>query len=336
MAMMASGREVWHGSDLANDDSWIWRVPPAGAAEIEEALDQVVKRGLQPAEIRPEDFALPSLAADFRRIADEVERGRGFQVLRGLPVEGRSEGDLHALTWGLGLHFGTPVEQTKDRELLIDVRDEGGSFGKNSRGYHSPAKLDFHSDGANIVGLLCVNKADEGGLSLLASAGAIHNALAESHPEHLAVLYDGFPVDRRGAQPDGEPRVSPWFLPVFSVTRGHLNCVYSRNASVWGREQLGQPLTPAETAALDAFDALAHDPAFVLQMDLAPGDLQLVNNFTVLHSRTAFFNDPASTRRRHLVRLWLDVPGSEHAAINKLHLYTRAPLPQLAAVRLVG
>jgi hypothetical protein len=149
------------------------------------------------------------------------------------------------------------------------------------------------------------------------------------------VLYDGFPVDRRGAQPDGEPRISPWLLPVFSVTRGQLNCVYSRNASVWGREQLGLPLSAAETAALDAFDAIAHDPEFVLPMDLEPGDMQLVNNFTVLHSRTAFFNDPASERRRHLVRLWLDVAHSDHAAINKLHLYTRTPLPELAAVRLL-
>jgi hypothetical protein len=160
--------------------------------------------------------------------------------------------------------------------------------------------------------------------------------LAISHPEHLAPLYDGFPVDRRGAQPEGEARVSPWLLPVFSVTRGQLNCVYSRGASVWGREQIGMPMTPAEMAALDAFDSLAHDPEYLLEMDLQPGDLQLVNNFTVLHSRTAFFDNPESPRRRHLVRLWLDVEGSDHAAINKLHLYTKTPLPPLAAVRQRG
>jgi hypothetical protein len=109
----------------------------------------------------------------------------------------------------LGLHLGEPVEQTKDNDWLINVRDEGGTFDRNSRGYHSPVALDFHTDGANMVGLLCVNKAQEGGLSVLVSAGAVHNELARLHPDLLAPLYDGFPVDRRGAQPDGEPRPTP-------------------------------------------------------------------------------------------------------------------------------
>ena len=336
MTMMATGRAVWRGSEMANDPSWIWQVPAVGVAEIEQALSGVLRRGLLPSEIELRDFPLPSLAAELHRLAEEVEAGRGFQVLRGLPVEGYSESELHALTWGLGLHFGKPVEQTKDHDWLIDVRDEGGSYSRNARGYHSPSKLDFHTDGANTVALLCVNKAEEGGLSVLASAGAIHNALARFHPEYLAALYDGFPVDRRGAQPEGESRVSPWLLPVFSVTRGQLNCVYSRGASVWGREQAGTPMTAEELAAFDAFDSLAHDPELLLEMDLQPGDMQLVNNFTVLHSRTAFFDNPESPRRRHLVRLWLDVAESDHAAINKLHLYTRTPLPALAAIRQRG
>jgi hypothetical protein len=334
MTVMATGPAVWRGMDLASDPSWIWRLPASAIAEIEAALSTVTRRGLKFQEIGLDDFALPSVSAELRRLSDVVERGRGFQVLRGVPVEGYSEPELRAICWGIGLHFGEPVEQTKDQDLLIDVRDEGGSYGLNARGYHSPAKLDFHTDGANVVALLCVNKAEHGGLSVLVSAGAVHNALAASHPEHLKPLYDGFPVDRRGAQPEGEARVSPWLIPVFSITRGQLNCVYSRGASVWGREQSGEPMTAVELAALDAFDALTHDAELRLEMDLQPGDMQLVNNFTILHSRTAFVDNPASPRRRHLIRLWLDNKDSDHAAINKIHLYTRTPLPTLMPIRM--
>ncbi|HEY0296585.1 MAG TPA: TauD/TfdA family dioxygenase [Bordetella sp.] len=333
MMMLASGPSVWRGVEMAQDPSWVWQLPASGVNTIERALESVMRRNIQVPEMRKEDFALPGLEENFHAIAGEVDTGRGFQVVRGVPVAGYSEDELHRLTWGLGLHFGVPVEQTKDADWLIDVRDEGGSYDRNSRGYHSASKLEFHTDGASIVGLLCVHKAEEGGLSVLVSAGAVHNELARTHPEHLIPLYDGFPVDRRGAQPPGEPRVSPWYLPVFSVTRGQLNCVYSRGACIWGREHLGQPCSEAEIAALDAFEAIASDPGFRLDMDLQPGDLQLVNNFTVLHSRTAFYDNPASPQRRHLVRLWLDVEGSDHAAINKLHLYTNKPLPSLVAVR---
>ena len=70
------------------------------------------------------------------------------------------------------------------------------------------------------------------------------------------------------------------------------------------------PLSDAQNEALDMFDALADDPALNLEFALAPGDLLFVHNHTVLHDRTAYeeWEDPA--RRRHLLRLWLAIPGA--------------------------
>ncbi len=65
------------------------------------------------------------------------------------------------------------------------------------------------------------------------------------------------------------------------------------------------PLTPAQVEALDLFDSLADDPALHLRMELQPGDIQLVQNHTLLHDRTAFDDWPEPERKRHLLRLWL-------------------------------
>lgn len=328
-----TGPCVWKGADLAGSDEWIYRLPAAGIAEIDAALRDVERRSLDVTQIRREDFPLPSLAADLARLADAVEEGRGFQLVRGIPVGDYSYEQLRKIFWGVGLHFGRPVRQTKEGDWFIDVRDEGGTYDQNMRGYHSTSALRFHSDGANYVALLCINKAREGGLSTLVSAAAIHNSFVETHPEWLAPLYEGFPHDRRGAEPDGEPRVSPWKLPIFSFTEGRFNCVYDRRSCEWGRERLGRPMTPQEMQALDYFDSCTQDPAYRLDMDLLPGDMQVVNNFTVLHSRTAFVDEADPVKRRHLLRLWLEAPHSRRAALNKLHLYTRAPLPEGIPIR---
>ena len=42
-------------------------------------------------------------------------------------------------------------------------------------------------------------------------------------------------------------------------------------------------------------------------MDLEPGDIQLLNNSVVLHARTDFVDYEEPERRRHLLRLWLNV-----------------------------
>ncbi|MSO76106.1 MAG: TauD/TfdA family dioxygenase [Alphaproteobacteria bacterium] len=318
---------AWLAPEMARDKSWIWTIPEAGVKELEAAMGALKARGLSPELTGRADFPLPSMAGDLRRLAEAIEDGRGFQVIRGIPVDRYSDAELRLLYWGLGLYFGTPVVQTKDDDWFIDVRDESKAYDKNTRGYHSRDRLRFHSDGANIVSLLCINKAKEGGLSSIACSAAIYNEVLANHPDILPILYKGFPHDRRGAEPEGEPRLSPWKLPIFSFPNGRFACVYDRGSAEWGCERWGRPMAAAERAAFDTMDGFANDPRFRVDMDLEPGDIQLLNNFLILHSRTAFLDHDDPARRRHLLRLWITVPESRRSALNKLHLYTRAPIP---------
>jgi Taurine catabolism dioxygenase TauD, TfdA family len=96
-----------------------------------------------------------------------------------------------------------------------------------------------------------------------------------------------------------------WKEPVFSVTDDVLSCTIRTNTVQKAIERSGIVMTPLEVAALDYFNSVAEDPDFALEMELEPGDIQFVNNYTILHGRTAFTDDPAPARNRHLVRLWL-------------------------------
>ena len=68
-------------------------------------------------------------------------------------------------------------------------------------------------------------------------------------------------------------------------------------------------LTETYVEALDLFDRIAGDPRFHLRMRLRGGDMQFVYNHTNLHDRTGFRDWPDRGRRRHLLRLWLALPG---------------------------
>ena len=57
--------------------------------------------------------------------------------------------------------------------------------------------------------------------------------------------------------------------------------------------------------------ALANEEQFKLKMDFCPGDIQLINNFQLLHSRSEYKDWPEPDRRRHLWRVWLCVPGGK-------------------------
>ena len=56
----------------------------------------------------------------------------------------------------------------------------------------------------------------------------------------------------------------------------------------------------------------------MLEFTLAPGEMYFLNNYTILHARTAFDDHEEEDRRRHLLRLWLEVPGMRpiHPHIN--------------------
>ncbi len=288
-------------------------------AEIRAAVDRV--RHMAPDAITREDFPLEESKPLLAEVSAELDQGVGFAVIAGFPIEAYEREDAVRAFCGVAAYLGDVVDQTSKRERVIDVTDRGKPYDGNSRGYHSNKMLPFHSDGAYLVGLLCLETAHQGGESLLASSLSAYNEVLRRYPERMAPLLRGYIHDRRGDHAPGELPVSPERIPVFSFHNGLLHCCYNRNGIVWAQDKTGEKLSDAEIEALDAIDEIVRDPQFHVRMDMKKGDMQFVNNFVIMHSRTEYM-DHAHDRNRHLVRLWLDFPQGRRRGPTLLDLYT--------------
>jgi Taurine catabolism dioxygenase TauD, TfdA family len=293
----------WRGEDLRDDAAWVWPLSEPHRAEVLRAVAAVEDAGSAVGDLSRETFPLPTLGPVLARFAGELLDGRGFGVLRGVPVEGLSERQGEIVTVGLGCHIGGVVPQGADGTPVIHVRDTGiDPANPTSRSYQHSRKLGYHTDPTDLVALLCLRPAKSGGLSSLVSSIAVHDEIVRTRPDLAEVLYEPWWFDRRsGDGPD-----SFYTQPVYAAQDGRITAVYGpdymRSAQ---RGAHVPPFTPAQLAAMDLLDRLNDDPRFVLTMDLRAGDMQFLNNHVVMHSRTAYQDHPEPERRRHLIRLWL-------------------------------
>lgn len=298
---------AWRGPAIAADPGWIMRPDAAMLAELRAATQAVLARGLGAPHFTRADFPLPLTAPWLAAALDQVVHGRGFVLLRGLPTRGMADDAVRALYCGIGLHWGEAVRQNKRGEMIAEITDRGYDVNAlNVKPSETNAEQRPHTDPGDVVALLCLRPAREGGLSRIASLVSIHNALLAQQPEMLPVLYRGFHHDLRGdATPEAPFGCTPVPIPVYRWHGGKLSCVFNASTVKDAQRRMGVAVPAGEMAALDRMVALARAEA--LEMDFQPGDIQLLNNWTVMHWRTAFTDDPA--QKRLLYRLWLMVDG---------------------------
>jgi hypothetical protein len=300
----------WRAADLAADTGWIAQFTSRECDEIEAALRTAQARGATLETLTRDDFPLPEVAARIARTRDAVENGRGIAVLRGLPTAAYTKDELRLIYWGLGRYLGTAVSQSKDGDLLGDVRDFGSDVNSaDGRGYKSKQQLSFHCDSCDVVALMVLRVALSGGVSMIASSLAVHNELVRTRPELADALYEPVAWSWQGQEPPGEPG---WYLqPVFTFFAGKFACRYVRAHLRNAQRFADAPrLTALQSEALDALDEIAARPDVHVAMHFQPGDIQILCNHTCLHARTAFEDHADEDRRRHLLRMWLAVPNS--------------------------
>jgi hypothetical protein len=309
---------VWGRDDYPDDRSWVKAIPDVLVDEIDAALPTLRAANLHPKNIRPAHFPLPKSAEFIQAVGADVDAAPGFALLSGFPTERYDYADTALAYTGLMAHFGHIAIQNRIGEHVVDVSDKGRGLGPQARGHYGNKELPFHADGGNAVSLLCLKTAPLGGRSLITSGPAIYNAVVTETPEHLAVLERGFHHHRRDERENDDPKYTPWRTPVFAYYDDRFHIIYVR-PSIDYCEAEGVAFTPAETAALDFVDSVITRPENQVSMALEPGDLQILNNFLVLHSRTAF--EDGQDQQRHLIRLWLDNPQSLRNGPGKMDWY---------------
>jgi hypothetical protein len=299
----------WRRADLSGADDWTRSLRSASIEEIERALVHAKSTGKSMTELERGDFPLPTLAAEIAEWMRAIAFGRGFINVRGIPVAGHSDEDIGWIHWGLGLHMGTAVSQNAAGDVLGHVRDTGADPADPSvRLYKTTTPLGFHSDGSDLVALLCIRQGQSGGENRLVSTAAIYNEILRRRPDLIGLLYEPFYWDRNEEQGEGE---LPYFaLPICHYDAGRLTFFhipwYIRGAQ---RHADVPRLTKEQNELLDLIDDIAADPEFHVEMKLVPGEVNYLKNNSVLHSRTEFVDFAEPEKKRHLVRLWLTAAG---------------------------
>ncbi len=307
-------RSAWYATD---DTDWVEEISADQIREVEHAVQELEESGV---EVERINAALPTLAPWLQGLLDEVLNGRGFVLIRRLPVERWAKRQAALAFLIIGAHLGNLRMQNAEGHLLGHVRDMGkSSDDPNTRIYQTRERQTFHTDSCDVVGLMCLQTAKSGGLSSLVSSTTIFNEMRRRRPDLLNVLMQPIETDRRGEVPEGG---KPYFnIPVFNYHKGLVSAIYQRQYIESARRFPGvAPLTSIQIEALNLFDDLANDPKLNLMMELQPGDIQFVHNHTILHDRTAFEDYPDPEWKRHLLRLWLSPR-------------TARPLPEVFAER---
>ncbi|MGY8996257.1 MAG: TauD/TfdA family dioxygenase [Alphaproteobacteria bacterium] len=295
---------AWKASDFASPDDVSFDM---GERHV-DALRSVVARagasgrGLQ--ELTLGETAMPEIEGDLADLRHELMEGRGLLLIRGWPIDEMSDEELALAYWALGTYFGRGVSQSPMGDRLGYVTDVSKP-GTQERGYRSAKELHLHTDSDDIVGLLCIRQAESGGQSRLASSVAIYNEIASTRPDLLKALFEGYTYHWFGEQPPDQGVVTDYPVPVFGLKDGYLSCIFLREFIHMAVEETGVALTDEQAEALTLFGDIAEREDIQFRFHLEPGCASFINNYTTLHSRTAFVDWEELEKRRMLLRLWL-------------------------------
>lgn len=291
-----AGPAAWRAGDLRTSD-WMLPIGAEDAAEIEVALAALGGRAPETAAEAP----LPRLGPMLRQVAARLDTGRGFALLRGLPMEKIGEDAAPNLLMVLGSQLGRPLAQGPCGEP-VQRMDSVASGATRWR---------FHADAADIVALMILRQPPDVDPVMLVSAAAVHNEMMKRARPALEALHGRLPHLLRAVTGE-KPQVAE--LPVFSTASGAFIGRYARDAIEAAQRLPETPrLTAAQVEALDLLDAICGEAGLALKLDVRPGDVLLFNPLLVWKRRPERGPEEAEqggAAMRQALRLLLVTPSS--------------------------
>ncbi|KAL2855996.1 hypothetical protein BJY01DRAFT_203619 [Aspergillus pseudoustus] len=313
-----SGPTLWKAEDYRDaPEKWTHRFTEEEVAELSATADAFLASKTPLTGISKSNFPLPKLSALLTFLREDLLNGKGFILFKGFPAQEWGNHKSAVAYMGLGTYLGYFVSQNSRGHVLGHVKDLGEDPTKidSVRIYRTNARQFFHADDCDIVGLLCVHRALEGGESDIVSSHHVYNTLAIERPDVLKTLTD--PIwyfDRKGETSKGQEeyiRTSVMYLERGENARVYTKWdpYYVRSLTRFSDAGLVPPLSPAQLEALQVLEETCQ--RLSLHMILEVGDIQFVSNSHVLHARTAYKDYAPPAPRRHLMRLWLATPENE-------------------------
>ncbi|KAF8162841.1 hypothetical protein B0H34DRAFT_650473 [Crassisporium funariophilum] len=298
------GPIVWEGNDWKNEAQWVHQLSDTELKEIDDALKHFNGLKIGMGYVGKDNFPLPTLSLKLKGLANELYSGRGFFVLRTIPIDSYSKADLAIIYAGISSHVGSARgKQDGTGAVLAHIKDltmshahEKGGIGNSA---YTTDKQVFHTDVGDLIALMALQTAEQGGTSRISSGARVYNELAATRPDLVKVLAEPWPLDSFGGDPGYTTR------PVLYFEDGHVIIQYSRrHFTGYGQQKRSPhipPITEAQAEALDAVHFLAEK--YSLGLNFQKGDIQYINSLGLLHARDAFRDSEEHTR--HLIRLWL-------------------------------
>ena len=296
----------WDPDELRDVDRWAYYLTPRDQDEIVKAAAAVRRAAIPLEQVGRANFLLPTLAPVLEDVRRELMDGRGVVRLRDFPLDRMSREEGFSAYLGLGSYLGSIEPQNRHGHLVGHVKNfRNERTADDQRGYQSYLGSSFHVDSTDIVGLLCLHEAKEGGESRLASSVTVYNRLLAERPDLIAPLMMDFYKTRYGEVNPGD---APYYKsPIFAFVDGYFSSVGLSDGFEKAQGLPGVPdFTPEQVAAIPVYRRIVQECA--LDMPFDKGDIQFLNNYVTVHSRHGFEDWPEPERRRHLMRLWLNDP----------------------------
>ena len=114
---------AWKAADFKTAADYTIEFTAAQLGDIDRALRQIKAAGLGLDNLQREHFEVPSLRPVIDEIRYQIEDGRGFVVVRRLPVEDYSKDEIGMIFWGIGTHLGRGLSQSVLGDRLGHVKD---------------------------------------------------------------------------------------------------------------------------------------------------------------------------------------------------------------------
>ena len=305
------GPGVWRCDDLSTEQ-WNFALEPACREEIRQLAAVLEAHPLDITLLDPSDYPLEACRTAMVQVMQMLREGSGLCVVSGLPLEQLSVDSAKKVYWLLSSMIERPVAQSFDGRVLYDVRDTGQRIDTRVRGDLTRQELSWHTDyGFNhpppYIGLLVINVARSGGVSRVASLLHAHNVLGARDPQLLERLYQPFYWNRQGEHPQGDSVVHAY--PIFQQRDGEVRARFIKWLLYRGYELVGESFDELGRRALEALFEIMSEPANHLTFELAPGQMQFMNNYRLAHCRSEYEDFDEPQHKRHLVRIFLRNEG---------------------------
>jgi hypothetical protein len=302
-----SGPTLWQAEDYKNNpERWTRPFTDEEVQELGKAADDFIASGTPLTGISQQNFPLPTLSKVLGELREDLINGKGFILFKRFPADIWGPHKNAVAYLGLGTYLGYFVSQNGLGHVLGHVKDVGDDATQidKIRIYRTTARQFFHTDDSDIVGLLCVHRAKEGGESDIVSTHHLWNTLQKENPDVADLLTQ--PIwyfDRKGEVSEGEEQ---WTRqPIFYLENGGQERLYIkwdpyfvRSLTRFSDKGLIPALSEEQQRAMTVLEETAQKLA--LHMVLEVGDIQFVSNTHLLHARTAYTGKSTIIANRRL------------------------------------